>query len=64
MLAFVNCAPGFTDTSAVIDGASELLAHAFGPKGIHARAAIGTTVLPGGIPVEIELIASVRSQPT
>jgi enamine deaminase RidA (YjgF/YER057c/UK114 family) len=60
MLAFVNCAPGFTDTSAVIDGASELLVHAFGTRGVHARAAIGTTVLPGGIPVEIELIASVR----
>jgi len=27
---------------------------------VHARAAIGTTVLPGGIPVEIELIAKVR----
>ena len=60
MLAFVNCASGFTDTSAVIDGASELLVHAFGTRGVHARAAIGTTVLPGGIPVEIELIASVR----
>jgi enamine deaminase RidA (YjgF/YER057c/UK114 family) len=61
MLAFVNCAPGFTDTSAVIDGASEVLVHAFGDRGIHARAAIGTTVLPGGIPVEIELVASLRS---
>jgi enamine deaminase RidA (YjgF/YER057c/UK114 family) len=60
MLGFVNCAPGFTDTSAVIDGASELLVDCFGERGIHARAAIGTTVLPGGIPVEIELIAKVR----
>lgn len=60
LLAFVNCAPGFTATSSVIDGASELLVHAFGDKGIHARAAIGTTVLPGGIPVEIELIAKVQ----
>jgi enamine deaminase RidA (YjgF/YER057c/UK114 family) len=60
LLGFVNCAPGFTDTSAVIDGASELLAEAFGDAGIHARSAIGTTVLPGGIPVEIELIARVR----
>ena len=60
LLGFVNCAPGFTDTSAVIDGASELLGAAFGPTGVHARAAIGTTVLPGGIPVEVELIARVR----
>jgi enamine deaminase RidA (YjgF/YER057c/UK114 family) len=60
MLAFVNCAPGFTDTSAVIDGASALLVDILGERGIHARAAIGTTVLPGGIPVEIELIAKMR----
>jgi enamine deaminase RidA (YjgF/YER057c/UK114 family) len=60
LLGFVNCAPGFTDTSGVIDGASELLVDAFGESGVHARAAIGTTVLPGGIPVEIELIARVR----
>lgn len=60
LLGFVNCGPGYTDTSAVIDGASELLVHAFGKRGVHARAAIGTTVLPGGIPVEIELIAKVQ----
>lgn len=61
LLGFVNCAPGFTDTSAVIDGGSELLGAVLGPAGVHARAAIGTTVLPGGIPVEIELIAKVRA---
>ena len=60
MLAFVNCAPGFVNTSGVVDGASELLVHAFGDAGIHARAAIGTTVLPGGIPVEIELVVKVQ----
>ncbi|HEU5113496.1 MAG TPA: RidA family protein [Acidimicrobiia bacterium] len=60
MLAFVNCAPGFVNTSGVIDGASDLLVDVFGPAGVHARAAIGTTVLPGGIPVEIELIVEVR----
>ena len=59
LLGFVNCSPGFTDTSAVMDGASELLLEAFGSTGVHARAAIGTTVLPGGIPVEIELIARI-----
>jgi enamine deaminase RidA (YjgF/YER057c/UK114 family) len=59
LLGFVNCAPGFTDTSAVMNGASELLLDAFGASGVHARAAIGTTVLPGGIPVEIELVARV-----
>lgn len=59
MLAFVNCAPGFNATSAVIDGASELLEHVFEERGVHARAAIGTSVLPGDIPVEIEIVVEV-----
>jgi enamine deaminase RidA (YjgF/YER057c/UK114 family) len=59
MLAFVNCAPGFSATSQVVDGASELLEHVFGDRGVHARAAIGTSVLPGDIPVEIELVVEV-----
>lgn len=59
MLAFVNCAPGFSSTSAVVDGASELLEDVFGERGVHARAAIGTSVLPGDIPVEIELVVEV-----
>ena len=59
MLAFVNCAPGFSSTSEVIDGASELLLEAFGDRGVHARAAIGTSVRPGDIPVEIELVVEV-----
>lgn len=61
MLAFVNCAPGFSSTSAVVDGASELLEDVFGERGVHSRAAIGTSVLPGDIPVEIELV--VEAQP-
>jgi enamine deaminase RidA (YjgF/YER057c/UK114 family) len=60
MLAFVNCAPGFSATSAVVDGASEVLEHVFGERGVHARAAIGTSVLPGDIPVEIELVVEVE----
>jgi enamine deaminase RidA (YjgF/YER057c/UK114 family) len=60
MLAFVNCAPGFSSTSAVVDGASELLGDVFGERGVHARAAIGTSVLPGDIPVEIEIVVEVR----
>jgi enamine deaminase RidA (YjgF/YER057c/UK114 family) len=59
MLGFVSCAQGFDATSTVIDGASELLGAVFGERGVHARAAIGTTVLPFGIPVEIELVVEV-----
>jgi enamine deaminase RidA (YjgF/YER057c/UK114 family) len=60
MLAFVNCAPGFSATSAVVDGASELLEDVLGARGVHARAAIGTSVLPNDIPVEIELVVEVE----
>lgn len=60
LLAFVNCAPGFNDTPGVIDGASELLIAAFGDRGVHARAAIGTSVLPSDMPVEIEMVVEVE----
>lgn len=60
LLGFVNCAPGFSATSPVIDGASELLGAVFGERGAHARAAIGTTVLPFDIPVEIEMVVEIE----
>ncbi len=53
----VNCAPGFNQTPAVIDGCSDLLVEVFGPvTGRHARSAVGMAELPGDIPVEIEMI--------
>lgn len=60
LLAFVNSAPDFTQQPAVINGASELLLQIFGEQGRHARSAVGTSVLPFGIPVEIEMIVQVR----
>lgn len=59
LLGFVNSAPTFTQQPAVINGASELLLQIFGERGRHARSAIGTSVLPFGIPVEIEMIVQV-----
>ena len=53
---FVNSVLGFTEQPAVIDGASELLVDVFGERGRHARAALGTSSLPGNLPVEIEMI--------
>jgi enamine deaminase RidA (YjgF/YER057c/UK114 family) len=60
VLGMVNCAPGFDQTPAVIDGASDLLVSVFGEVGRHARSAVGMAELPLGISVEIELIARVR----
>jgi enamine deaminase RidA (YjgF/YER057c/UK114 family) len=60
LLGMVNCAPGFNNTPAVIDGCSKLLLDVFGDAGKHARSAVGQAELPFDISVEIELIAEVR----
>ncbi|MCI4665138.1 MAG: RidA family protein [Neomegalonema sp.] len=54
---FVNAAPSFTDHPEVINGASDLLAELFAPRGAHARAAVGCASLPRGVMVEIEMTA-------
>ena len=59
ILGMVNCAPGFNNTPAVIDGCSELLIQVFGEAGRAARSAVGMAELPFDIAVEIELIAEV-----
>ncbi|HWW52743.1 MAG TPA: RidA family protein [Acidimicrobiales bacterium] len=61
VLGVVNCAPGFNQTPAVIDGCSDLLVAVFGETiGKHARSAVGMAELPFDIAVEIELVAQVR----
>jgi len=56
---FVNSAPDFHDQPKVVNGASELLVKLFGERGRHARAALGTSNLPGNIPVEVEMVVRV-----
>ncbi len=58
---FVNSADDFFDQPKVIDGASDLFVKVFGDAGRHARAALGTSSLPGNIPVEIELVIRVSA---
>ncbi len=58
---FVASAPGFLDQPKVMDGASRLLQQVFGAAGDHARTAIGTSVLPGDIPVEVDLVVEVAA---
>jgi len=51
---FVRVAPGFTETPAVLNSASDLLLDLYGPKaGAHARTAIGVAELPFGVPVVV-----------
>lgn len=54
---FVASTPEFSNQVAVMAPVSEALNHIFGEK--HARAAIGVAVLPGDVPVEIELIVEI-----
>lgn len=57
---FVNAAPGYPHTTAVLNAFSEVVLDAFGPVvGEHARTAIGVPALPLNLPVivaaELEL---------
>lgn len=60
MIGYVNCTEDFEDHAKVINGASDLLEDIFGEEGKHARVSVGTSSLPGGAPVEIELIVKVQ----
>ncbi|HWJ81859.1 MAG TPA: RidA family protein [Nocardioides sp.] len=55
-VVFVASTPDFTGQPGVANGASELLAAAFGDAGVHARSAVGVPVLPLDAPVEVEIV--------
>ena len=58
---YVNATPDFGKHPQVINGFSELFRDVFGEEnGVGARSALGTSVLPGNIPVEIELILEIE----
>jgi enamine deaminase RidA (YjgF/YER057c/UK114 family) len=57
---FVNSTPEFTDQPKVINGASDLMAEAFGDAGKHARAAVGVAQLPLGCAVEVDAIFEIK----
>lgn len=59
LLSMVNATADFTEPPAVSNGCSDLLVEVFGDRGRHARSAIGVATLPGGMPIEIELIAEI-----
>lgn len=59
--AFINSAPNFTDQPKVANGASELMQEVFGEAGRHARSAVGVTVLPLGVAVEVDAIVAVKA---
>lgn len=60
VVGYVASDPGFTGQPGVVNGASELLGHAFGEAGVHARSAVGVAALPLDAPVEVEVVVAVR----
>jgi enamine deaminase RidA (YjgF/YER057c/UK114 family) len=57
---FVNAVSGFTESPAVINGASELFGQLYGEAGKHARAAVAAAGLPRGSTVEIQVIVELK----
>jgi enamine deaminase RidA (YjgF/YER057c/UK114 family) len=57
---YVKAAPGFAETPAIINGASDLMVEVFGEAGRHVRAAVGVSALPRNALVEIQMIVRVR----
>ncbi len=59
VLGMVNTAPDFSNTPAVIHGASDLFLELFGEAGQHARSAVGMQI-PSDFAVEVEAIFEVK----
>lgn len=60
MTVYVAAEPGFAAHSRLADAASAFLRQELGEAGVSSRAAVGVATLPGGAPVEIQLMAAVR----
>ena len=58
---YVNAGPGFADSPAVINGASDLLVRIFGEAGRHVRAAVGVSALPRNALVELQMTVRVKN---
>lgn len=60
VLGLVQSTETFGDQPKVMNGFSDLMVEVFGEAGRGARSAMGTSVLPGGIPVEVEAIFEIK----
>jgi len=58
---FVNAVDGFSDSPAVINGASDLFVKVFGDAGKHARAAVAVNGLPRGSTTEVQVVVELKS---
>ncbi len=60
LTGYLNCLPDFTEHSKVMDGASDLLVELMGESGRHARTVLGLASLPLDLPLEIDMVVSIR----
>lgn len=56
---YVHCAPGFRGHPQVLNGASDLFNEVFGPRGRHARLAVGISDMPLDAAVQLCVTAEV-----
>lgn len=63
MTVYIAAEDGFTAHSRLADYASSHLAAELGRTGIGSRAAVGVASLPGGAPVEVQIVAAVQAGP-
>jgi enamine deaminase RidA (YjgF/YER057c/UK114 family) len=61
LVGYIASAPGFTQQSQVMNGASDRLIERLGDRGRHARTSVGVAELPRGAPVELNMMAAVRA---
>ena len=61
LVGYVASAERFTAQPAVINGASEVMALAFGDVGSHSREAVGVARLPLDAPVEVSIVLEIGS---
>lgn len=59
MTVYIAAEDGFREHSKIADFASAYLLEKLGERGICSRCALGVANLPGGAPVEIQLVATV-----
>lgn len=57
---YVASTPQFIDQPTVMDAVSILANDVFGEAGKHSRVALGASSLPGGTPVEVEIVVEVK----
>lgn len=57
---YIASAAGFTQQAQVMNGASDVFVEVLGERGVHARSAVGSLVLPLNSPIEISAIIELK----